>query len=895
MLKFVPHLRDLEKNEEVKYSRWIKELEAMDAQSGFKANSLDRPQKIAKTRQEETAAELSLYVERWIGKLGLENCSKSTLIRYMASQGEKDDKMTPQQKSSLLNSYSEDIGSPQAVKAAKLFTEAFDRVYKPLGVALSDVLLLDESVETIVDCRKLVKDGKVDNPGGEQLLEFVEYWLQSYTILGCLICYSHSCEHGEYDVDNQKRTFSVDTIGRFGNLLKKRRTRELWAKKQNPDGAGFKQCGPCKNQCYKNYDVGNLNAHVDPWTEDDTMLLRCLFASLAEGNIKPACAGAVLLGRRCWDVYRKLKELDLALPELDAKPEPPKIKPVNWYDRNRKMLMGDWQDMTVSHEHARREILDPCRHDGPCGPSAQCPCWKNGLLCERFCRCTAMTCPIKFTGCACHSSGKTCLQRKQEGRPCICVQLNRECDPVLCTGCGARERADPQNRNDEFLHATGCQNVALQRGQQKAVVLGKSQLEGCGYGLFTAQDIGQDDFVIEYKGELITHDEGVRREARRGDVFDEGSSSSYLFTLLEQEGIWVDAAIYGNLSRYINHASEHDKRGSNITPKILYVNGEFRIRFSALRDIRAGEELFFNYGENFPNLTQKLLDSKEADDDDDAAAPAPAAKGKGGRPRRQDGKPVARKTTARKKNGGARKEAPDLTEDIIDPATWDLDKFLDDEDGDPMYNPSGYKARRTRKRKRGGRGGARGVASTRDHEDDDTEDVEYRPGESQDDVDSGAVSEVVKKPRGRRPGRPPGGARRADTAVTAEDSDAPLPPLSTPRKRGRSARGSKAQPQQQQQQQQEEEEEEEEEEPEPDVESDEPIIQVPPPAPGSGGGGAGRKRKRVTDSEDEDEAALAAEDGDESESEYDSEDDDDDVVDRSRRKRQKPARYRSDG
>ena len=89
-----------------------------------------------------------------------------------------------------------------------------------------------------------------------------------------------------------------------------------------------------------------------------------------------------------------------------------------------------------------------------------------------------------------------------------------------------------------------------------------------------------------------------------------------------------DAALYGNLSRYINHASESDKRGCNIMPKILYVNGEFRIKFTAMRDIKAGEELFFNYGENFPNLTKNLLDHKA----DQAGQPAAA---KGGRSNRR--------------------------------------------------------------------------------------------------------------------------------------------------------------------------------------------------------------------------------------------------------------------
>ncbi|RXG50127.1 hypothetical protein VDGE_00983 [Verticillium dahliae] len=149
------------------------------------------------------------------------------------------------------------------------------------------------------------------------------------------------------------------------------------------------------------------------------------------------------------------------------------------------------------------------------------------------------------------------------------------------------------------------------RGHCKAVTPGKSQLDGCGYGLFTLEDIAQHEFVIEYTGELIMHDEGVRREARRGEVFDEGSFTSYVFSLLDSEGIWVDAAIYGNHSRYINH--EQDTY--NVEPKILYVNGEYRIRFSATRNIQAGEELFFNYGNNFPNLTKKMIKDKTAEED----------------------------------------------------------------------------------------------------------------------------------------------------------------------------------------------------------------------------------------------------------------------------------------
>lgn len=772
MLKFVPHLRDLDEKEEKRYFVWLNELESMDNKSGFK--TLNRVQKILKSRHDEYAATLYMYLERWIKMLGIDGCSKSNLIRYMASQSENDDAITPQQKHNLLDSYSEDVGTPQTRGAAKLFTMAFDQVFGN-RVTLRDILMLDESVETIVDNKRVKDTPSSQRARDEELLLSVEKWLGTYSILGCLICYSHDCEHGEYDVENQKRTFSVESLGRLGPLLKKKWVQQAREQTQS-NSSPSKQAGQqlCKNQCFRSYDVGNPAAPVVPWSDNETEVLKAMFAILGNSSMKHECATACILGRKCWDVYRKTKELKLSLPPVDPPPEVVRVKMVPWYDRTRRILLGDWQDCTISHEHARREIFDPCHHDGPCSAANKCPCVLGKLLCERFCQCTAETCAYKFTGCACHSSGKTCRQRQKEGKPCICVQLNRECDPVLCKGCGASERADPLNALDEALHSTGCQNVPLQRGVSKAVVTGKSQLEGCGYGLFAAEEIAQDEFVIEYTGELITHDEGVRREARRGDVFDEGSSSSYLFTLLEQEGIWVDAAIYGNLSRYINHASEGDKRGCNVMPKILYVNGEFRIRFTALRDIKIGEELFFNYGENFPNLTKKLLEDKEAEE---SAETGPAPKRKPGRPPRdENARGVARKTTkVRAKDadhdspsktgrnrgrGKARKEAPGPSRDE-DAMDWQVEAPYDEDEGEAaLWNgkPNGAKSR-------GRRGRKRDILDGDEDEDYD----EYRPegGDNHYQFNRGVPGGPSNKSR-RRPGRPPGSKKYVSEGYDTE-------------------------------------------------------------------------------------------------------------------------------
>lgn len=703
MLTFVPHLRDLQSSEENKYSSWLLELEEIDRKSGFKPMKQD--DKLPLTHRSEYAATVSLYLDEWLGKLAIPGCNKSTLIRYMTHQV-SDDAITPRQKNDILNSHRESdaTSSTEASKVAEMFTRAFDKAFHnalpPVAgetqpklknndehqLKLRHVLLLDEAVDSVMDSKPTAKDGSSSQKDEDELAEFN---LGTYCILGCVICYSHSCEHGEYDENNERRTLSITP--RLSDMLKRRRRR--LGNGQTAPGAHSTR--PCERRCYRRFSCSSDDPRNLPWSEDEHEVLRSILVTADHSKVKrdPICLAADFLDRDCCDVYREYGLLHISIPEPEPPTKVPVFRTVSWYDRIKKALIGDWQDHTVSHEHQRRELMEPCSHEGPC-TSDSCSCVKSGLLCEKFCHCTVDSCAYKFTGCACHSLGKTCFS-KQKDRPCICVQLNRECDPELCGSCGVRERADPENAENETLQATGCQNCSLQRGTQKALVLGQSQLEGVGYGLFTAEDIAQDDFIIEYVGELISHDEGVRREARRGDVFDEESSISYVFTLLEDEGIWVDAATYGNLSRYINHASESDKRGCNITPRILYVNGEYRIKFTAMRDIKAGEELFFNYGENFPNLTKKLLDDK-------AGARSGQAKKKGPRPQRADNRDgVARKApkTEKKKPTKARASVAQMT--------------LDPEDDYGLVSDAASGMKPTRKRKR--------------QSQDDSEEEEYHP------------------------------------------------------------------------------------------------------------------------------------------------------------------------
>lgn len=105
-------------------------------------------------------------------------------------------------------------------------------------------------------------------------------------------------------------------------------------------------------------------------------------------------------------------------------------------------------------------------------------------------------------------------------------------------------------------------------------------------GIFAKADIPNDTPIIEYVGEKITKAES----RRRGDALMEkskktGGAAVYVFTLNQRHDI--DGARGYNPARYINHSCD-----PNCEAYIM----RGRIWIYSLRDIKAGEELTYNYG-----------------------------------------------------------------------------------------------------------------------------------------------------------------------------------------------------------------------------------------------------------------------------------------------------------
>jgi hypothetical protein len=248
-----------------------------------------------------------------------------------------------------------------------------------------------------------------------------------------------------------------------------------------------------------------------------------------------------------------------------------------------------WLESGMIWRPEERPPYYPCSHPGESCSNAQCICFRNNVPCEKMCSCDS-TCNRKWQGCSC--STKTKKNQKHvcfEDDRCACYGLNRECDPDLCGNCGVCEVLDPLHRSHDAILSGRCNNANIQRGVVKRTLLGTSMVHG--FGLYAGQKIVEHDFVGEYKGEIITKSESDRRAA----VY-EHQKLSYLFSLNKTQEI--DSTYFGNKVRFINHANS---KTANLYPRIMLVNLVHRIGLFGSRHTKNGEELFFDYGPEFPD------------------------------------------------------------------------------------------------------------------------------------------------------------------------------------------------------------------------------------------------------------------------------------------------------
>jgi uncharacterized protein len=102
-----------------------------------------------------------------------------------------------------------------------------------------------------------------------------------------------------------------------------------------------------------------------------------------------------------------------------------------------------------------------------------------------------------------------------------------------------------------------------------------------GKGVFAVQPLRKGEVIIEYTGERITWDEALSRHPH------DPKDPNHTFYFHIDEVHVIDAKHGGNSSRWINHSC---------APNCEADEEEGRVFIKALRSIKPGEELFYDYG-----------------------------------------------------------------------------------------------------------------------------------------------------------------------------------------------------------------------------------------------------------------------------------------------------------
>ncbi|XP_062223102.1 uncharacterized protein LOC133921983 isoform X2 [Phragmites australis] len=148
---------------------------------------------------------------------------------------------------------------------------------------------------------------------------------------------------------------------------------------------------------------------------------------------------------------------------------------------------------------------------------------------------------------------------------CLNRMLNIECVKRTCP-CGE------QCSNQQFQRRNYAKLRWFQSGKK-------------GYGLQLKEDVSEGRFLIEYVGEVL---DITSYESRQRYYASKGQKHFYFMAL--NGGEVIDAYTKGNLGRFINHSCSPNCR----TEKWM-VNGEVCIGIFAMRNIKKGEELTFDY------------------------------------------------------------------------------------------------------------------------------------------------------------------------------------------------------------------------------------------------------------------------------------------------------------
>ncbi|CEF63894.1 Histone-lysine N-methyltransferase ASH1L [Strongyloides ratti] len=156
-----------------------------------------------------------------------------------------------------------------------------------------------------------------------------------------------------------------------------------------------------------------------------------------------------------------------------------------------------------------------------------------------------------------------------------------ECDAdIPCTSsrtCPSREKFMECTHVSCNLYYE-CENRRIQKNQQ-VHQLQHYKTENKGFGLRTHVDIEENEYVLEFTGEIITTNNYKERKVQG-------------YGLQLQPGFIIDGGGKGSLARFLNHSCD-----PNCKIEKWNVNGSYRFAIFSIKKILIGEELTVDYSE----------------------------------------------------------------------------------------------------------------------------------------------------------------------------------------------------------------------------------------------------------------------------------------------------------
>jgi SET domain-containing protein len=128
-----------------------------------------------------------------------------------------------------------------------------------------------------------------------------------------------------------------------------------------------------------------------------------------------------------------------------------------------------------------------------------------------------------------------------------------------------------------------CGNQRFQKRDYADVSIFKTEKKG--YGVRANSDIPAGRFIYEYVGEVIDEN-----RFRQRNVKYPGMGIKHFYFMSLEKDQFIDATMKGGLARFVNHSCNPNSE----TEKWI-VGNKFRMGIFAKRDIKAGEEIVFDY------------------------------------------------------------------------------------------------------------------------------------------------------------------------------------------------------------------------------------------------------------------------------------------------------------